>query len=188
LEERVSLIANILDEDIAVKHFVMLLGLMSCGSIEVPRPTENTFLQAIRQELDGGPANGDRTVKVSYALVDLDENGVSEGIAYVNGDRVCGSGGCNMYVFEWDSRDYKLVTKLPITRLPIRVLDSKSRGWHDLGVWVQGGGIQPGYEAHLRFNGKSYPANPSMVARDSGKSQTGKIVISVASTSQALYK
>ena len=26
----------------------------------------------------------------------------------------------------------------------------------------QGGGIQPGYEAELRFDGKTYPANPSV--------------------------
>jgi hypothetical protein len=29
-------------------------------------------------------------------------------------------------------------------------------------MWVEGGGIQPGYEAVLRFEGETYPQNPSV--------------------------
>ena len=56
---------------------------------------------------------------------------------------------------------YKVLTKVSITRPPIRVLAKSSNGWRSLGVWVQGGGIQPGYEAELEFDGKTYPSNPS---------------------------
>jgi hypothetical protein len=41
-------------------------------------------------------------------------------------------------------------------------LKTKSHGWHDITVWVQGGGIQPGYEAFLFFDGKRYPNNPTV--------------------------
>ncbi|MFZ3201855.1 MAG: hypothetical protein WA175_11985 [Candidatus Acidiferrales bacterium] len=47
-------------------------------------------------------------------------------------------------------------------RLPIRVLATKSNGWYDISVRVQGGGIQPGYEAKLSFDGKTYDNNPSV--------------------------
>jgi|HubBroStandDraft_3_1064219.scaffolds.fasta_scaffold184111_2 hypothetical protein len=58
----------------------------------------------------------------------------------------------------------------------IDFLDSKCSGWHDLGVWVQGGGIQPGYEASLSFNGKEYPSNPTVPpAQPLAKKVSGKL-------------
>ncbi len=54
------------------------------------------------------------------------------------------------------------VTNISITRPPIRVLPTVTHGWHDLGVMVAGGGIIPGYEARLRFDGHSYPSNPTV--------------------------
>lgn len=59
------------------------------------------------------------------------------------------------------------------------MLRSRTHGWHDLSIWVQGGGIQPGYEAILRFNGRTYPSDvmdpPAIPAR---KHLPGAVVIS----------
>jgi len=75
-----------------------------------------------------------------------------------------------------------------VVQQPIRVLDTKSSGWHDLGVWVQGGGIQPGYEARLLFNGKEYPSNPTVPpAQPLAKKVSGKIVVSRSATGEPLY-
>jgi hypothetical protein len=61
-------------------------------------------------------------------------------------------------------------------------------GWHNLGVWVGGGGIQPGYEAELRFDGKKYPGNPSVPpARKTGKNASGTVVISSTQEEKALF-
>jgi hypothetical protein len=77
---------------------------------------------------------------------------------------------------------------MTITNPPIRVLDQKLNGWHSLGVWVQGGGIQPGYEAELRFNGKSYPKNPSVPpARRADKNLAGEVVIKDADNPKRLW-
>ena len=67
-----------------------------------------------------------------------------------------------MLVLARDGNTYRVVTRTTITRPPIRVLSTRSNGWHDIAVWVQGGGSQQGYEAELSFDGKSYPANPSV--------------------------
>jgi len=47
----------------------------------------------------------------------------------------------------------------------------RSHGWRNLIVFVAGGGILPGYYAELRFNGKTYPDNPTIkpAKRISGK-------------------
>ena len=47
-----------------------------------------------------------------------------------------------------------------------------------LAVWIDGGGIQPGYEADIPFNGKTYPTYPSVPpARRLAKEAVGQIVV-----------
>jgi hypothetical protein len=73
---------------------------------------------------------------------------------------------------------YRLVSKISITNPPIRVLATKTNGWHDIAVGVREGGVNPGYEARLRFDGNTYPSNPSMLpARPTGGQLAGKIVV-----------
>jgi hypothetical protein len=59
----------------------------------------------------------------------------------------------------------------------------------DIGVWVQGGGIQPGYEAVLRFNAHEYPKNPSVPpARRPRGYVKADIVIPVNAKGTAFYR
>jgi hypothetical protein len=75
-----------------------------------------------------------------------------------------------------------------ITQPPIRVLTKASNGWRNIGVWVRGGGIQPGYEAELRFDGKTYPTNPSTPpVRRSPVKVAGQVVIPSSPAWKALY-
>jgi len=84
---------------------------------------------------------------------------------------------------------FKVVTKTTITRLPIRVLATKSNGWHDISVVAAGGGVQPGYDAILSFDGKTYPSNPSTspAGRLEGKVE-GKTVMPVTTEGKLLYQ
>jgi hypothetical protein len=121
-------------------------------------------------------------------FVDLNGDGKPEVIVYLKGSSWCGSGGCTTLILTPKGLSYKLVTKVTITRLPIRVLTSKSNGWHDLSVRVQGGGVSHAYEAKLSFNGITYPSNPSRPpARRLGKKAAGKEVVSLTSEGTALY-
>jgi hypothetical protein len=122
--------------------------------------------------------DNDKSTHYSLAFRDLNGDGVPEAIVYLIGKQWCGSGGCNLLVFQKSGASWKLITKMTITNPPIRMIDTKTNGWHNLGVWVQGGGIQPGYEAELRFNGRSYPKNPSVPpARRAAKSLSGQVLI-----------
>jgi hypothetical protein len=98
----------------------------------------------------------EKTTRYSAAFVDLNGDGKPEVIAHITGRDWCGSGGCTTLVLAQKGSCYRVVARLTITRPPIRVLATKSHGWRDIGVWMQGGGIQPGYEADLFFNGKTY--------------------------------
>jgi len=112
-----------------------------------------TFLQRFDGDLHG---------RFIDAFVDLNGDGKSEAVVYLMSNDWCGSGGCTTLVLVRHGQSWKLMTKVTITNPPIRLFTTKSNGWRSIGVWVQGGGIQPGYEAELRFDGKRYPANPSI--------------------------
>lgn len=96
------------------------------------------------------------------AFRDINGDGKVEAIVYFIGPDWCGTGGCVMLVLTKSGSSWKVISDTATTQLPIRVLSRTSHGWHSIGVWVQGGGIYPGYEAELRFNGKTYPSGPSV--------------------------
>jgi hypothetical protein len=118
------------------------------------------------------------TAQFKSAFVDLKDDGKFEALVYISGSGWCGSGGCRLLILAPSKATYRVITATTITRLPIRVLKSKTNGWHDIGVWVQGGGIQPGYEAQLPFDGRAYPSNPSMSpARQLIEKVEGRVLI-----------
>ncbi|MGA2235940.1 MAG: hypothetical protein ABSG23_10750 [Terriglobales bacterium] len=146
------------------------------------------FLQSYLGELYP-PFEQQGETRYSSAFVDLKDDGTKEVIVYLSGRGWCGTGGCNMLILAPEGTSYRVVTKITITRLPIRVLTTKSNGWHDISVVVAGGGIQPGYEAELSFDGKTYPSNPSVPpAHPLNGKVRGKIVVPVTAKDKPLHQ
>lgn len=113
--------------------------------------------------------NGDRRLEaLIYTMATSEGHGQAD---------LCGSGGCDLYVLELTPTGYRQITDISIARPPVRVLSTITHGWHDLGVLVAGGGIVSGYEARLRFNGRSYPENPTVSPATRSKNMVGKQVI-----------
>jgi hypothetical protein len=148
-----------------------------------PPPTSVDSLKRFLQTLDGN-----RTTRYVAAFRDLNGDGIPEAIVYLVGTKWCGSGGCNLLILTQDSSSWRIVTKVTITQPPIRVLRSASNGWRSIGVWVQGGGIRRGYEAELRFDGHTYPRNPTVPPsrRLEGKA-AGEVVIPSEQQAVPLY-
>lgn len=73
-----------------------------------------------------------------------------------------GTGGGGIEIFTPTLRSWRLVGETAIGHMPFRILNTRTRGWRDLGIVVAGGGVDPAYEARLRFNGRTYPYNPSV--------------------------
>ena len=95
------------------------------------------------------------------AWADLNGDGRPEAFVYLLSGAYCGSGGCNLMIFTPEGRSWREVADMSVTNPPIRVLDSHTRGWNDIAVFVAGGGSR-GYMALLTFNGRSYPDNPTV--------------------------
>jgi hypothetical protein len=148
--------------------------------------TLRTFLQSYLRVLS---VDDDKTTRYIDAYVDLNGDGVQEVIVYITGRGWCGSGGCITLILAPRGSSYRVVARILITRPPIRVLKRESNGWRNISVWVQGGGILPGYEAELRFNGKAYPLNPSVppARRLTGK-VVGGVVIAPSQDGMPLYQ
>lgn len=126
--------------------------------------------------------------RYSFAFVDLRDDGTKEVIVHVTGSSWCGTGGCRTLVLTPRGSSYRVIAQVTITRPPVRVLAAKSNGWHDIGVWVQGWRIQPGYEAGLRFDGKTYPSNPSVPpAIRTAKKTAGAVVIPATEEGSPIY-
>jgi hypothetical protein len=160
---------------------------VSSGSAEQSlEPSLQAFLQNYLRELS--PIE-DKTTRYLYNLNDLNGDGKKEVIVYVMGDSWCGSGGCTTLILEPQGSYYKVVTKLTITNLPICLLKTSSHGWHSLTVWVHRGGVLSPYEAELRFDGKTYPENPTVPpARPfDGKVKRDVLIPSNYSTTIPLY-
>ncbi|HEV3481172.1 MAG TPA: hypothetical protein VGR97_02470 [Candidatus Acidoferrales bacterium] len=129
----------------------------------------------------------DKTTKYFAVFADLKDDGTKEAIVYVTGQTWCGTGGCTTLILVPKDSSYRVVTRVLITQLPIRVLASKSHGWHDIEMQVRAGqGVPHGYEAKLSFNGKSYPISPVDGEKVTSK-LAGKVVVPATAEGTPLY-
>lgn len=135
----------------------MFVAASTCLAQLVPDPQSSKslakFLEYFDSRLQG---------RYIAAFADLNDDGIAEAIVHLYRSEWCGSGGCETLILVRNAQSWKVLTGISITRPPIRLLRRKSNGWRCIGVWVSGGGLQPGYEAELAFDGTTYPGNPSV--------------------------
>lgn len=148
-------------------------GYADCSparGIDVPR-LRRAIVAAARPRSHAATFFADNVVVV--APVSL-RRGTPDLMAYVAGPRICGTGGCNAYLFGPDYRPLGAVTP---ARLPIRLLATSHHGRRDIGVPVSGGGVRGAYAGALRFDGASYARNPTLPGVDRVGRDAGTVVI-----------
>ncbi len=142
----------------------------------------------LRDYLHDSYKTGDTTTRYIAVFVHLTEGGRQHAIVHFTDQHSCGTGGCTTLILEPAGSSFKVITSIAIGWPPIRILTTKTNGWHDIGIWVQGGGIRDGYEADLPFDGKTYPRNPSVPpARRLVEKVVGRIVIPKDAVGVTLY-
>jgi len=154
-----------------------------------PLTRENAALKVFLQNYLRKPSlDDDKSARYCAAFVDLNDDGRQEAIVYLKGRRWCGTGGCVTLVLAPNDSSYRVVTRITITKLPIRVLSRATKGWRDIVVVVSGGGIQSGYDAQLRFDGEGYPSNPSVPpARPLDAVEPGEVVVPSSAKGTPLF-
>ena len=116
-------------------------------------------------------------IRFFHASTDLNGDGQREVVVYAYGPMLCGTGGCNTLVLAPAEGGYRLVTEISVSRPPIQVLPRTSNGWHDLLVRVSGGGVPEGYDAELRFDGTTYPNNPTVAPAERATDTEGAEIL-----------
>src|SRR5208282_3162479 len=162
---------------------VVLLAVCSCTAAQA-----GSLRKFLQNYACGSDYPDIKATRYIAAFVHLRDDNTQQVIVYLIGQAWCGTGGCLTLILVPKDSSYTVITEMTVVQQPIRVLDTKSSGWHDLGVWVQGGGIQPGYEARLSFNGKEYPSNPTVPpAQPLTAKVSGKVVVSRSVPGEPLY-
>lgn len=96
-----------------------------------------------------------------YNKVDLNEDGNPEIFAYVVGLPVCGTGGCSAVIFKQENEEYTLLSQFTLVNNPVIISNSKTKGYRDIIMHVSGGGIES-FFAWIKYDGTTYPSNPSI--------------------------
>ena len=123
----------------------------------------NAKIEAIiRKEVDTGDGKEYET-RYFYNFVDLNGDKKNEVLVYVEGFVPCGTGGCPFLLLtQNDKGDFEMLNYFSPVRDGVVVSENKTKGWKDLIFQNSGGGIQRSYYSVCRFNGKSYPENPTV--------------------------
>jgi hypothetical protein len=106
-------------------------------------------------------AGEDETVRYAATRVDLNGDGRAEVVATLTGRSICGSGGCLAVVLTPAGKGWRTAMRATVSRQPIALLPTRTRGWRDIGISVAGGGARAGM-ARMRFDGRRYPGNPTL--------------------------
>ena len=149
---------------LTVLTIVLFLG---CLHVSAQAKLDSTLENQLRKMY----SDDDGEVRYFPKSFDLDGDGKSEVIVHVVGPSVCGTGGCETHIFSKLGAGYKLISTIDLSRPLVIAALGRSHGWRNLIVFVAGGGNVAGYYAELRFNGKTYPDNPTLkpAKRISGK-------------------
>ena len=156
----------------AVLSALILLAACACAAAQTTAPEKS--VQAALREIYTGE-DGDFRYFIKW--FDLDGDGVPEAVVYVVGPSVCGTGGCDTHVLARRGDAYKLVSTISLTHPLIIASPRRSHGWRDLLVFVAGGGILPGYYVELKFDGKTYPENPTVPPARRVRAKPGGVVL-----------
>jgi hypothetical protein len=81
---------------------------------------------------------------------------------------------------------WRELAELTIVNAPVRLLNTRSRGWRDLAILVRGGGMDLPREARITFNGTTYWSNPSLAPRLRGR-VPGRVLIADDAESRRLF-
>ena len=102
--------------------------------------------------------------EVRYFSSSIDLNGDSrdEIIVHLVGQTLCGSEGCDTLVFTPSGTNFQRVATIRLTHTPIRVSQRSTSGWRNLIVSVSGGGVRR-HDTELRYDGESYPSDPTTI-------------------------
>jgi len=96
----------------------------------------------------------DYSKKFIFFEYDLNEDGNKEILVGFTGPYFCGSGGCTQLLLD---NQGNLITTFSVSDYPVIIDTNKTNGWKDLIIY------SGGKNRIVKFDGKKYPSNPSVL-------------------------
>ena len=106
--------------------------------------------------------------KFQYFTVDLNDDDKKEHFVAFMSPYFCGSGGCTVMLLDHEA---SVITKFTVMRTPIWAEKSTTNGWRNLLVRSEG------ELKELKFDGSTYPSNPSVVPAASFDAPSGSAIV-----------
>ena len=163
-------------------HLVALVGLLMVAGTARGGAQTQPNVPGFLQRYLGRDGDSSTTYSSAYAFLHHDTRSV---VVFISGDSWCGSGGCTALILDPDGSSFRVVQQLTLARLPIYLLPTTTKGWHDLAMPVAGGGIVSEYIGVLKFDGKEYqPIQPRAKIQ---VPPTGAIPLALKNVGSPLY-
>jgi hypothetical protein len=99
-------------------------------------------------------------IRYMYRPIDFDSTS-SKGLMLVYLPGIGGTGGSTMLILQASAAGYRLLTRMTGVQQPVVISNQRTNGCADLIVFTAGGGSAAAYR-RLRFDGSSYPTNPTV--------------------------
>jgi hypothetical protein len=96
----------------------------------------------------------DYSRKFIFFEYDLNEDGNKEIFVGFTGPYFCGSGGCTQLLLD---NQGNVITTFSVSDYPVVIDNNKTNGWKDLFIY------SGGKNRIVKFDGKKYPSNPSVL-------------------------
>lgn len=94
--------------------------------------------------------------KFIFFEYDLNGDQSKEILVGLTGPYFCGSGGCTQYILNAKG---EVLSKFTVSDYPVVIAPEKTKGWSDLYI-LSGGDYRV-----VKFDGKTYPSNPSVLPK-----------------------
>ena len=151
------------------------------------QPSREESLRSVLQAAFAEARENWAETRYVSAFADLNGDGRDEALVSLHSGLFCGSGGCALYIYTPVGSSWREVAELTIVNAPVRLLNTRSRGWRDLAVHVRGGGMDLPREALIRFDGRTYASNPSLAPR-LRRGAPGRVLIDDSGEDRQLFR
>lgn len=122
-------------------------------------PDDGALVAAMQKLMaqTGAPASS----RFEYVRVDLDDDGMRDALVLMDAPygTWCDLYGCTLFVMKAEGESFAYVSEVRPVRVPFTVSETRTNGWADLVVRIDGRWSRT-HEVALRFDGKSYPPAP----------------------------
>jgi len=168
-------------------HFFIAGLALSASASAIAQPSRDAELRTFLQERFAEDRADYPNTRYASGWADLNGDGRPEALVYIISSNYCGSGGCTLFVYTPEQGSFSQHGSMSVTSLPVRALNSRTRGWRDLAVGVSGGGTAA-RTVLIPHGAITYPENPTVApARTLRRIPPSQVVIADSERGRPLF-